>query len=127
VKHFINEEIAAFIARRDAAKLCLLPAITPDELIYTHGPPVWLEKWSRQTLFNRLNRRIAEGQKPPAAFIVKTFGLFVADRRSQITLIKNVVTTSLAVRSFAARLGGARALTKKQRQFITMLETKASG
>ncbi len=127
VRHFIDENIATFIVRRDAAKLCSLPAITPDELVYTHGPPLWLEKWSRQTLFNRLNRRIAEGQKPPAAFLIRPFGLFVTGRKSQITLIKDVVTTSLAVRSFAARLGGARPLTKKQRQFITMLETKASG
>ncbi len=127
VKHFINEEIAAFIARRDAAKLCSLPAITPDELIYTHGPAMWLEKWNQQTLLNKLNRRIAEGQKPPAAFLIKPFGLFVAGRKSQLTLIKDVVTTSLAIRSFAARLGGPRPLSKRQREFITMLETKASG
>jgi rhamnose utilization protein RhaD (predicted bifunctional aldolase and dehydrogenase) len=127
VKHFINDKIAAFIARRDAAELCSPSAITPDELIYTHGPPLWLEKWSRQTLFNKLNRRIAGGQKPPAAFLIKPFGLFIAGRKSQITLIKDVVTTSLAIRSFAARLGGPRPLSKRQREFIAMLETKASG
>ena len=127
VRYFIDENIAAFIARRDAAQLCSPPAITPDELIYTHGPAMWLEKWNQQTLLNKLNRRIAEGQKPPAAFLIKPFGLFVAGRKSQLTLIKDVVTTSLAIRSFAARLGGPRPLSKRQREFIAMLETMASG
>jgi len=127
VRHFIDENIVRFMARRDAAQLCSLPAVTPDELVYAHGPAMWLEKWSRQTLLNRLNRRVAKGRQPPAAFLIKPFGLFIAGRKSQLTLVKDVVSTSLAIRSFAARLGGARPLSKRQRDFITMLGTKGSG
>jgi len=127
VKHFIDENITRFMVRRDAAQLCSVPALTPDELIYSHGPAMWLEKPSQQTLLNRLNRRITKAQQPPAAFLIKPFGLFVAGRKSQLTLVKDVVSTSLAIRSFAARLGGARPLSKRQREFIAKLASKSCG
>jgi len=118
VRHFIDESIANFMARKDASKLCLLSAITPDELIYAHGPAIWLDRWSRQEIFHKLERQIANGGKPPFVFLIKPLGLFIAGRKKQVQLTKDVVSASLAIRSFASRLGGIRPLNKRQRAFI---------
>jgi rhamnose utilization protein RhaD (predicted bifunctional aldolase and dehydrogenase) len=125
VRHFIDETIAKFMARKDAARLCSVPAITPDELVYTHGPAMWLENWRQQTILRKLNRRIAKGRQSPVAFVIKPIGLFVAGSENQLPLLKDVITHSLSIRSFAARLGGVKPLNKRQREFITRLAGKS--
>ena len=119
VKHFINETIAGFMAGSDGARLCLGAAVTPDELVYANGAAMWVDKAEPQIILNKLRRRTARGQGPPAGFLIKPLGLFVAGRRGQVSLIKDVIITYLAVRSFAADLGGICPLNKRQRQFIT--------
>jgi len=119
VKHFINEAIAGFMAGSDGRRLCRGGAITPDELVYAQGAVMWVDKAEPQIILNKLKRRIARGQEPPAGFLIKPLGLFVAGGRGQVSLIKDVIVTYLGVRSFAADLGGICPLNKRQRQFIT--------
>jgi len=123
VKHFIDENIAGFIARKDATRLCAGGAVTPDELVYAHGPAMWLDKCDQEAIFNKLNRLIVSGRQPPAAFLVKTSGLFTAGSESQLPLVKDVVSSYLSVRSFAAQFGGIHFLNNRQRQFIAGLES----
>lgn len=119
VRHFIDENIAGFMAGKDAARLCSGAAITPDELVYAHGPAMWLEKWDRQTILNKLNRLSCNGRELPVGFLIKSLGLFVAGGEGRLLLVKEVVGTYLSVRSFAAGLGGIRPLNRRQREFIT--------
>jgi len=119
VKHFINETIAGFMARSNGRRLCLGAAVTPDELVYARGAAMWVDKAEPQIILNKLRRRIGLGAEPPAGFLIKPLGLFVAGGRGQVSLIKDVIITYLAVRSFAADLGGICPLNKRQRQFIT--------
>jgi rhamnose utilization protein RhaD (predicted bifunctional aldolase and dehydrogenase) len=119
IRHFMNETIAGFMARGDGRRLCSGGAVTPDELIYANGAAMWLDTVCLQTVLDKLNRRIARGQGLPAGFLVKPLGLFVAGGRGRLPLIKDVIITYLAVRGFAADLGGIHPLNKRQRRFIT--------
>jgi hypothetical protein len=114
------------MARKDARQLCAGEVVTPDELVYARGRPVWIDKWRRKTLISKLNRRIAAGRKPPAGFLVKPYGLFVAGPKNALPLLKDVISNCLAIRAFAARFGGIRPLNKRQRQFIIGLIEKNS-
>jgi len=69
----------------------------------------------------------ATTKEAPAAFLVKPLGLFVAGEQKRLPLIKDVVTTSLAVRSFAAQFGQIRPLNKRQHEFILRLTGKSGG
>jgi len=118
VRHFIDENIARFMAGCDAARLCSGAAITPDELVYAHGSAMWLEKWDRQTILNKLNRLSCNGRELPVGFLIKSLGFFVAGGEQQLLLVKEVISTYLSVRSFAAGLGGIKPLNRRQREFI---------
>jgi len=120
IRHFLDEGIAGFMARSDAARLCVLPAVTPDELVYAGGSAVWFDGLDRRKILNKLNRQIAGGRKIPSCFLVKPLGLFMAGQ-AQPQFVKDVVSTYLLVRSFAAKLGGIHFLNKRQREFITAL------
>ena len=124
VAHRLDENIAGFMERRDAARLCSVPAVTPDELVYAHGPAMWLDKPDGKTIAYKLNRQIANKKEIPAAFLIRPLGLFVAAPKNQLPLIKDVVSTYLSVRSFAADLGGIKPLNKRQREFITDLKAR---
>src|SRR5574340_794865 len=44
VRRYSNPSIAAFLARRDAKQLAAAPPMTPDEMVYGNGSPLWVEK-----------------------------------------------------------------------------------
>ncbi len=121
VRHFIDESIMRFMAEKNAARICLLPAVTPDELVYAGGPPIWLDSPDGRKILGKLNRRMAAGQRPPFAFLVRPLGLFIAGRGKQLSLVKNIVSTYLSVRSLADRIGGVHSLTASRRKFIATL------
>lgn len=124
VRHFIDDNVAGFMAREDAARLCSLPAVTPDELVYSHGSAMWLDKWEQQTVLDKLNRLYCNGRELPASFLIKPLGLFVVGNEGQsLLVVKDVVSTYLSVRGFAAGLGGIKPLNKRQREFIARRES----
>ena len=118
VCHFIGGNVTAFLAGKDAAKLCSGAAITPDELVYAKGPAMWLDRPDRQRLLGRLNRQIANRRQVPAGFLIKHLGLFIAAEKKNMQLVADVVGTYLLVRLFAAELGGVHCLNRRQRDFI---------
>ena len=122
VEHFLDGHIAGFLARKDAKRLVSFPALTPDGLVYSGGPPMWLEKGHYKTIIDKLNRQISRGEKLPFSFLVGALGLFVAGNEKTIPVIKDVVTVSLLIRSFAANFGGVNPLNRRQRQFINEWE-----
>ncbi len=120
-----NKSVAAFIARKDAARLLATPALNPDELVYASGSAIWLEKYDAKTITRKLKSLVRRGQKPAAAFVVKGLGLFVAAGEKTAPLIAKITTSSLIIRMHAAKFGGVLALNKRQQNFINNWESEA--
>lgn len=118
VSYFINETIGRFLSRRDAGNLLRSGPITPDELVYTKGPAVWLRRWDPKVLMEKMNKRKSRAGEFPAGYLIKPAGLFVIGERKRSILLKDIICASLIIRARAAEFGGVRALSKGQRQFI---------
>ena len=125
VKHYLDEEIASLMARPDAKRLPAAAALTPDELVYANGAPLWLDKCDTSAVQRRLENLIARGEKPAASFLVKDLGLFIAGAQRALGSMKDVVTASLLVRGYAQSFGGPSPLNKRQRDFILNWESES--
>ena len=121
----ITKPIAAFMARKDAAKLLATPALNPDELVYANGSAMWLDKCEAKTITAKLNSLVNKGRKPSAAFLVKGLGLFVAADKKTAPVIAEITTCSVLIRMYAQKFGGILALTKRQQDFINNWEAEA--
>ena len=126
VVHFPdNKAVAAFMARKDAAKLLGTPALNPDELVYANGSAMWLEHCDAKVITRKLKSLLAKGQKPAAAFIIKNLGLFVAASKKNAPLIAEITACSVLIRMYATKFGGVLALNKRQLDFINNWESEA--
>jgi NAD(P)-dependent dehydrogenase (short-subunit alcohol dehydrogenase family)/rhamnose utilization protein RhaD (predicted bifunctional aldolase and dehydrogenase) len=116
---------AEFMTRKDAGKLLATPALNPDELVYANGSAMWIEKCEDERISKKIKAQVGKGQKPPAAFVVKRLGLFVAADKKTAPIVAEITTGSLIIRMNAARFGGILALTKRQQNFINNWESEA--
>jgi len=116
---------AEFMTRKDAGKLLATPALNPDELVYANGSAMWIEKCEAERVSKKIKAQVGKGQKPPAAFVVKRLGLFVAADKKTAPIVAEITTGSLIIRMNAARFGGILALTKRQQSFINNWESEA--
>jgi NAD(P)-dependent dehydrogenase (short-subunit alcohol dehydrogenase family)/rhamnose utilization protein RhaD (predicted bifunctional aldolase and dehydrogenase) len=121
----ISRPIAAFMARKDAARLLNTTSLNPDELVYANGPALWFEKCDVKTITKKLRALLDKGQKPSAAFLVKGLGLFIAADKKLAVVINEITTGSLLVRMRAAKFGGVLSLTTRQQNFINKWESEA--
>lgn len=124
VSYFTNDMIASFIRRKDCRRL-LTGVLTPDELLYSNGPSLWLGKPDPQKLSERISSIIDKGQRIPVAFLIKGQGLFTAGSKKIAVTVRDVVTSSLFIRTNADRMGGIDVLNKRQRDFIDQWESEA--
>jgi len=122
VTHFIDENITRFMTAKNAAQLCAGAAVTPDELVYSHGPAMWLDKCDVETILNKLNRLYPNRQELPCSVLVRSLGLFIIGN-NQPEFVKDVVGAYFTVRSFAAQLGGIHPLNRQQCELITRQQT----
>jgi NAD(P)-dependent dehydrogenase (short-subunit alcohol dehydrogenase family)/rhamnose utilization protein RhaD (predicted bifunctional aldolase and dehydrogenase) len=120
-----DKAVAAFMARKDVAKLLATPALNPDELVYANGSAMWVEKCEAETITRKIKAQVGKGQKPSAAFVVEGLGLFVAADKKTAPVIAEITTGSLIIRMNAAKFGGILALTKRQQGFINNWESEA--
>jgi len=125
VKYFYDGQIAAFCRQKNAPKLLVPPALTPDELLYVNGPAVWLQDCDPKKIARRLNSQIKNGKTPPVAFLVKGAGLFVAAPEKVAPAVRDIVKNSFIIRTNASRLGGICALNKAEQNFINRWEADA--
>ncbi len=139
ISHFYNDAIAAFWRQRDARKMLLPAALTPDELLYANGPAMWVggakRKKSRlgtpvddcdsKEIAGRLASQIKKAKKPSVAFLVKGVGLFVAGKEKIAPTIREVVESSFFIRTNAFRLGGILSLNKEEQEFVNQWEPDA--
>ncbi|MBN2312367.1 MAG: class II aldolase/adducin family protein [Sedimentisphaerales bacterium] len=120
-----NKSVAAFMARKDAAKLLATPALNPDELVYANGSAMWLKTCDVKAITRKLKSLVRRGQKPAVAFVIKGLGLFVSAPESTTPLIVDMTTSSLVIRMYAAQFGGVLALNRRQQDFINNWESEA--
>ncbi|KPJ58841.1 MAG: hypothetical protein AMS15_07560 [Planctomycetes bacterium DG_23] len=125
VRYFIDGDIGAFLKRKDAKRLLSLPGLTPDELVYAHGPAMWLDKNDYKTIANRLKERMIKSRIPSVAFLVNGLGLFIVGTEKTIPDVKDIVTGSFLVRSSATNFGGLNPLNRRQRDFINKWEAES--
>jgi NAD(P)-dependent dehydrogenase (short-subunit alcohol dehydrogenase family) len=120
-----DKAVAAFMTRKDAKRLLATPALNPDELVYANGSAMWVEKCEAETITRKIKAQVGKGQKPPAAFVVKGLGLFVAADKKTAPIVAEITTGSLIIRMNAVKFGGILALTKRQQNFINNWESEA--
>ncbi|MCJ7776832.1 MAG: SDR family NAD(P)-dependent oxidoreductase, partial [Sedimentisphaerales bacterium] len=125
ISHFYNDAIAAFWRQKNAQKLLLPPALTPDELLYANGSAMWVEDCDPKKIADRITSQIRKGEKPPVAFLVKGAGLFVAGTEKIAATIRDIVKNSFVIRTNSSCLGGIRTLNKVERDFINQWEADA--
>jgi len=124
VRYFNNEVVSSFLVRKDAKKLLKAPPLTPDEMGFVNSPIIWLEKCDYKNVADKISRGISKRQTPPAAFLVKDVGLFIAGDDKIADITRNLVVGSLFVRSNAQDMGGINALNKRQHDFINNWEAE---
>ena len=125
ISYFYDDDIAAFWRQKDAQKLLSPSALTPDELLYANGPPMWVEDCVPKKITRRLTSKIRKGEKPPVAFLVKGAGLFVAGTEKIATTVRDIVKNSFVIRTNASCLGGILTLNKAEQDFINQWEAEA--
>ena len=125
VHFFMNDTINGFMARKNAVKLLSVGALSPDELVYANGAPLWFEKFDAGKIAAKLKAQLNKGQKPAAAFLLKGVGLFVSADEKTAPIINDIVASSLFIRTNAAAMGGVHVLTKREGNFINNWEAEA--
>ena len=125
ISYFCDDNIAAFWRQTDAQKMLSSGVLTPDELLYANGPAMWVTRCDSTAIAARLRTQIKNGLNPSAAFLVKGVGLFVAGSEKIAPAVRDIVASSLFVRTNAFRLGGICGLNKRQQNFINQWETDA--
>ena len=117
--------VAGFERRAEAKRLLSCGALTPDELVYSNGPALWVDRCDAGTIAKRLTAQIDAGRKPAVAFLVPNVGLFIAGTDKVAQTVRDIVAYSLFIRANAQRLGGIRTLTKGEQKFINEWESEA--
>ncbi|MCE5341763.1 MAG: SDR family oxidoreductase [Planctomycetaceae bacterium] len=125
VGHFIDEQIYTFMQRKDAGKLLAAGMLSPDEIVYTNGNPLWVDENGIHKIEDKIKKQIQKGDKPYLAFIVKGIGLFVVGKYSVLSIINDIVKSSLFIRVHAASMGGINALNRRECNFIKNWEAES--
>jgi rhamnose utilization protein RhaD (predicted bifunctional aldolase and dehydrogenase) len=125
ISYFYDDEIAAFMAQKDAKEMLSAGVLTPDELVYSNGPAMWVERIETADIAKRLTLQIKKGEKHSIAFLVKNVGLFVAAKKKVAQTVRDIVAYSAFIRTNAKRMGGICSLNKRQRDFINKWEAEA--
>ncbi len=125
VIHFADAQIAGYCSYKNTAQLLRAAALTPDELVYSNGAPLWLTNAKPEAITKKILAAKAKGGKAPVAFLVANQGLFVAAGSKRAAVIRDIVASSLFIRFNAIQRGGIRALTASQQSFINNWEAEA--
>ncbi|NQU41609.1 MAG: class II aldolase [Lentisphaerae bacterium] len=124
VHHFVDKTVSAVLARDDVAQLVKAPPLTPDEMGFVSSPVLYLETTDPQAMGEKVAACVARRGKPPVAFLVRGYGLFIAGEPTMAGIVRDIVVGSLFVRSHAQDMGGINGLNKRQRGFIDNWEAE---
>ncbi|MBN8216639.1 MAG: class II aldolase [Spirochaetes bacterium] len=124
VRHVWHPVVADLLAQKNAKALVAPDALSPDDLIYTHGRIVWMEKASAAVVERELEKGHAPGKKPPRLYLVKGLGLFVATLPATAQAVIDTALMVFSVRRWATKLGGVVPLAPAERNFILNWEVE---
>lgn len=124
VAYYNSDIISWFMKNKSAAKM-LKGTLTPDELLYSNGPAVWVGQLDWRKLSVSIRAILDKGEKMPVSFLVKDVGLFVTGEKKIVKTIRDVVTSILFIRVNAIKFGGLAFLNKRQKDFINKWESEA--
>jgi rhamnose utilization protein RhaD (predicted bifunctional aldolase and dehydrogenase) len=124
VRHLLDREVAGLLKSGDAKSLAGVPPVTPDEIVYALGSPLWVEKMARSALVRSLRRRV-KTEGVPGAFLIEGLGLFGTGPPGSLDTVLDMACSALLVKWQAGRLGGARPLSKARRGFIAEWEAES--
>ena len=125
VSYFYGQEIESFMREKNARAMLSGGPLAPDELVYSNGPAIWVDKCLPDEISSRLKSQINRGGKPSMAFLIKDLGLLVAGKKKIAQTTREIAESSFFVRANAYRLGGIKALTKKEQDFINKWESES--
>jgi len=125
VTYVDNRVVAGFERCAQARQLLSCGPLTPDELVYSNGPALWVDRCDAHVLARRLTSQINQRRKPAVAFLVKDVGLLIAGTDKIAQTVTDVVAYSLFIRTNAQRMGGIRTLTAGEQKFINEWESEA--
>ena len=125
VKFHIDKTIAGFLKYKNIKKMLSFAALSPDELVYANGTPLWLEKAISEKIESKLKSQIKNKEKLAKAFLVKGLGLFVTAPEKTASVISDIVSSSLFIRHNALNMGGIKTLTKREIDFVNNWESEA--
>jgi rhamnulose-1-phosphate aldolase len=86
---------------------------------------MWIDKCDSKLITRQLKQKIGQIGKTPAAFLVKGIGLFIAGKETLAPTIRDLVESSLFIRTNAVCLGGILTLNKRQQDFVNRWEAEA--
>ena len=118
VRHIPHRIVTAFLARSDASKLLATRTVMPDEVVYAHGTPLWMEEATKAKMMQQLRQRQRRDGRVPRAIVVAEVGLFVTGQKQEMAATAELACASLLMRMGAAQLGGVRPLTARQERFV---------
>jgi len=110
--------------RPDAADLLRAGALTPDQLAYAHGAPLWVDPGQglervRRALVRRIEARMRHQAGPPRAVVARDMGLFVVEQsRRPLEMARAISAASLESLLVAADFGGPRGIGRKAAAYI---------
>lgn len=125
ISYFYSDTIAGFWQQKQAEALLEPVALTPDEQLYSHGPAMWMDQCDLKQIAGRLSDQLAQGRRSSVAFLVSGVGLFVAAKDKMAVAIKEIVESSLFIRTNAFRMGGICTLNEDEQKFINQWEPDA--
>ncbi|MHC4636693.1 MAG: SDR family oxidoreductase [Planctomycetota bacterium] len=117
IQYFCDDIIAGFLRKRNAEKILSPLSMTPDEMVYTNGPAMWIERADPQIITKKLDLQVKKWKNAPKAFLVKNVGLFIASSRETANIIRDIIYSAFFIRSNALVLGRFNGLNKGQQQF----------
>jgi rhamnose utilization protein RhaD (predicted bifunctional aldolase and dehydrogenase) len=116
--------VAEFVCRSDAPKLLRAGALTPDQLAYAHGVPLWVksgltEEQVCRLLADKLTAAMRTQSGAPRAVAVQNVGLFVMESNGELLDMATMITTaSIDSLLVAADFGGPRGISRPVAAFI---------
>jgi len=112
VSHFTDKKLT-FAGDKDLKKICTSLPVTPDEFIYLHGSVEFVGEPRVENITRRIKQRMNKGLGLPAAFLVDSVGLFIAENGEKAAFLRDVASNYLLVRQGASQLGGVKTLQKR--------------
>jgi rhamnose utilization protein RhaD (predicted bifunctional aldolase and dehydrogenase) len=117
--------VREIVRRPDAPALLRAGALTPDQLAYAHGAPLWADvddlgqRGTAGSLRRQLDRAMRMQVGPPRAVAARGLGLFVVEQSPRLLRMAQEMTlASLESLRVAADFGGPRGLSRNAASYI---------